>query len=256
MTYFYPGLSEALDDLENAPGGPDARRVIVIITDGEPQRETAQAEIDYIERDLLPRLHHPKNGRIQLYVLAFGPEATRNIEFFLHLVRSPAGTIGEVMTDPTGTSLLDKMRDIFASSFGYVTEAVSDPDKVPLGEPPAQRAAVVGLWMGGQAKAPDFDLTPLNMPSYNQPSGVLVGFQPQFGAAYSVRWVLSPHLRGDGRITGYTGYPAFAILRPTEIRLSVEPAQPGFPPGVALAGQPLSLLVRARSISGSGAPSG
>src|SRR5579864_9297255 len=120
MTYFYPGLLAAIQDLEGTRGNAYDVRTIVLVTDGVPELPTRERELQLIKSQLAPRLS--RHG-IRLYVLAFGAEADQNRDFFGQVVRAPDGTaLGEYFVDPQGHDLLTYMLQIFSGSFGYTAD--------------------------------------------------------------------------------------------------------------------------------------
>src|SRR5207253_10470648 len=103
MTYFYPGIAAALQDLEQIKAAASDVRTIVLVTDGVPESPTRDTELQHIQNDLAPRLE--QHG-IRLYVLAFGSEADKYRDFFANMMRSRKGApLGEYFVDPRGTQL-------------------------------------------------------------------------------------------------------------------------------------------------------
>jgi hypothetical protein len=248
MTYFYPGLLAAIQDLEGTRGGANDARAIVLLTDGVPELPTRQRELQLVESELAPRL---ARGGIRLYVIAFGDEADRNRNFFERIVRAPDGTpLGEYFVDAQGRDLLAYMLLVFSGSFGYQAdtahrlpgtaaldlEAATTPEKV----------AIVVLCPSRQP--PRLRLTPPpGGGRVNAPGGVTSASEA--GGSYSLSWVLSPH-RGDYRLDSDADPGSVALLRPTRLALEILPAPPHRQSERAIAKTPFPLSVRVKSPTG------
>ncbi|HEX6864037.1 MAG TPA: vWA domain-containing protein, partial [Thermoanaerobaculia bacterium] len=241
-TYFYPGLREAVVDLEATPGGASDVRVIVLVTDGLPEDATRDAEERLIREELLPRL---EAASIRLYVLAFGPQAYPRKAFFDGLVGG--GRLGEVFADPDGSRLLDSMIKIFSATFGYAQDS---PRRLPVGsldlaggrgnEP--ERAAVVLFW-----RSPTPPLLRLKTPQggpVNMADGV-VREGKESRTSYQMAWVLSPS-PGLHPIDGTSSGATVAVLRPMPVTLEIRSPRVGGRVNQVMAGQevPLDILVK------------
>ena len=249
MTYFYPGIAAALQDLEQVRAGASDIRTIVLVTDGVPEAPTRDAELQHIRNELAPRLE--QHG-IRLYVLAFGGEADRYRDFFGRIVRSPQGTsLGEYFVDPRGgTQLLSYMLQIFARSFGYSPDAARPlPSTAALdleAKTTPSRVAVVAF-SGRSQPAPKLLLTPPAGGSVSAPEGVQDAFVS--GGSYSLLWVLSPN-RGDYGLVSDVSAGSVAVLRPTQLALEIVPAPPHKQAERTLAGTAFPLRVIVRSPTG------
>ena len=258
MTYFYPGLRAAIEDLEQTRGGAYDVRTVILITDGVPEPPTrapagvapeAELELKRIQNELAPRL---AAQRIRLYVLAFGGEADRHRDFFGKIVRDAAGTqLGEYFVDPLGQDLLSHMLQIFSGSFGFTADTAhrlpgtSSLDLDASTTP--ERVAVVVLSPRAPTP-PRLQLTPPPGGTVNHhPEGVRSAGEP--GGSYSLAWVLSPN-PGDYGLDSDAIPGSVAVLRPTRLTLEVLPAPPLRQTERAIAKTPFPLLVRVRSPSG------
>ncbi len=170
-TYWYPGLREAIGELEVTSGGTSDVRVLVLVTDGLPEDATRDEEEKRIREELLPRL---RAAGIRLYVLAFGPEAAPHRSFFDELLTGGTG-LGEVFVDPDGSRLVETMIQVFSHGFGYTQVG---PWRLPAGSidlaggETHTRVAVVLFWRQPQPPA-----LVLHGPkgAINAPGGVLEG---------------------------------------------------------------------------------
>lgn len=216
-TYFYPGLRQAIQDLEATEGG-DAIRVIVVVTDGLPEPPTRAQELRLIQEELKSRM---ERASIQLYILAFGPSVANDPGFFRQIL--PSGS-GEFFLDPTGSGLLENMAEIFSRSFGYTVQVppqrtyplVSSLDLAEGMTP--NRVAALMFW--NRPDPPALTLAPpvagaaVNAP--DRPTGA------QTGASYALWWVLSPRTGLYPLRSGSEG-ATVAVLRPSTIKMSVQP---------------------------------
>jgi hypothetical protein len=245
-TYYYPGLLEAIGDLEATPGGGSDVRVLVLVTDGLPEKDTRDEEARRIREDLLPRL---QASGIRLYVLGFGPQSFPNRGFFDALVQGPGGaTLGEVFVDPDGSRLIESMIQIFTRSFGYTQEP---PQTLPVGsvdlaggQTPARVAAVL-FWKKPQP--PQLLLTTPKGGVVNAPGGVLKG--QETGASYEMQWVLSPRPGAypvEPKAVGAT----LAVLRPSPLQLEVRSPRPGGQVRQVMASQEVDLEVLVKPAAG------
>jgi len=232
MTYFYPGLREAMKDLERSPRGPSTVRLIVLITDGLPEDATSEEESRLIATNIVPELQ--KEG-IRLYVLAVGRVASDNRSFFEGMVRAGApDALGEVLTDPSGQALLGHMITIFSHNFGYAEDGPQElstawPVSV-AGDPEREETALVLFNLGKSPPAfessrfkspPGFDPTYRTFPDGNE---LLQG--SEVGASYSLRWLLyraSPPPGSSYSIAAQPGVKA-AVLRPARVEINLQPA--------------------------------
>lgn len=248
MTYFYPGLTAALGDLETVSAGAYDVRAIVLVTDGVPESLTRDVELKKIRDELAPRLE--QHG-IRLYVLAFGGEADKNRDFFDQMVRSPQGTsLGEYFVDPQGTELLSYMLQIFARSFGYSPDAAHKLPGTPAldleaGTTPEKVAVTV--FSGRAQPSPRLHLTAPAGGSPNIPEGVQSAGVA--GGSYSLAWVMSPGA-GDYGFDSDAIPGTVAVLRPTRLALEILPAPPHRQTERAIAGTPFPLQVLVRSPTG------
>ncbi|HEX4963437.1 MAG TPA: vWA domain-containing protein [Thermoanaerobaculia bacterium] len=242
-TYWYPGLREAVGELEATKGGTSDVRVLVLVTDGLPEDKTRDEEEKRIREELIPRL---RAAGIRLYVLAFGPEASPHRAFFDGLVPSGAG-LGEVFVDADGSRLVETMIRIFSHSFGY-TQA--GPWTLPAGSidlaggQTYPRVAVVLFW-----KQPQPPALALRGPrgAVNAPGGVLEGKEK--GASYQMEWVLSPRA-GAHPIASTAPGATVAVLRPAELVLEIRSARPGGQVRQVMAGQEVKLQALVKPAAG------
>jgi hypothetical protein len=247
-TYFYPGLATAVADLQAAVSGAGDVRSIVLLTDGVPEPATRDAELALIRRELVPKL---APAGIRLYVLAFGPEATRNAGFFGGLVRDGGGrSLGRVFVDQDGSELLATMSEIFAQSFGYTRSAPQ-----PLGPGAAldleggmrcERAAVV-ISSTSAAAVPSLVLAPPRGGSLNAPRGVVSA--RTVGAGYALTWALSPD-PGRYAVSSTAAASRVAVLRPSRVSLEVRPLPPLTQARQLMARMPVRLQVVAKPAGG------
>jgi hypothetical protein len=258
MTYFYPVLARALDDLP-PPADGHRVRVIILVTDGVPEAETRERELALIRERLLPRLSAAK---VQLYVLAFGNDALRYRAFFDQLLAAAGGDrpAGGLIPAQGAADLLDGMVQIFTRSFGYRADEAQPVSALPgldlAGGVSPERA--IALVMGTvrnptarDAPAPALRLTPPTGALLNAPDGALTAAVP--GGAYTLLHVLNPEPGRYGLTSDGSGAVA-AVLRPTRLALRVLPARAGDETGRAMVGRPLDLRVRVAPASGGGDP--
>jgi hypothetical protein len=246
MTYFYPGLLAALQDLEGTRGAYDVR-TIVLVTDGVPEQPTRDRELELIKSQLAPRL--ARRG-IRLYVLAFGGEAAQNRNFFEQIVHAPDGkSLGEFFVDPLGRDLLTYMLQIFSGSFGYTADTArplpgTSTLDLDASTTPAKVAVVV---LCPRAQPPFLRLIPPHGAAVNTPEGVKSGSQD--GGSYSLTWVLAPN-PGDYGLASDAIPGSVALLRPTRLALEILPAPPHRQTERAIAKTPFLLRVRVKSPTG------
>lgn len=250
MTYFYPGLLEALRDLQQKPSGATDIRTIVLVTDGLPedQYKTRNRELELIQTDIMPLL---EQENIRLYILAFGPVADKGRDFFGKITRTDKGVrLGEYFVDPLGDKLLTYMMDIFSRSFGY---SVGPSQQLPgvstldlEGSEAPDKVAVVVLSAQPQP-LPRLHLTPPPRGTVSTPEGVRSASVP--GGSYSLQWVGSP---GKG-VYGFDTDAlrgTVAVLRPTQLTLEILPEPPRQQTERAIAELPFPLRVRVKSPNG------
>lgn len=248
-TYFYPGLREAIVDLEATPGGASDVRVVVLVTDGLPEDPTRAAEERLIREELLPRL---EKASIRLYVLAFGPQAYPNRTFFDGLVGG--GRLGEVFADQDGSRLLESMIRIFSATFGYAQDT---PRRLPVGSldltagKASERVAVVLFW-----KDPNPPALVLKTPqggSINTADGVREGKEKK--ASYQMAWVLSPS-PGLHPMDGTAAGATVAVLRPMPVTLEIRSPRAGGRVDQVMAGKEVPLDVLVKPAAGHKGPPG
>lgn len=249
MTYFYPGLLESIGELEATPGGVFDVRVIVLVTDGLPEPDTREEEERLIREELAPRL---AKASIRLYVLAFGPQAYPNQDFFDRLVQGDR--LGKVFADPDGSRLLENMMQIFSRSFGYVQDPVRTLPAGPLdlaaGTAPDRVAVVL---FRRDPNPPSLVLRTPQGGAVNMADGIREGRETR--ASYQMAWVLAPRPGGhpiDATAPGAT----VAVLRPMPVTLEVLPTQAGSQVTRVMGrkGQKSPLEVLVRPASGPGDP--
>jgi hypothetical protein len=235
-TYFYPGIRRAMQELK-LEGGEYDTRVIILLTDGVPEKHVLAEESKQIQ-ELFPEM---KKNNIRLYVLAFGQQAWGNQAFF-----RPVDEIGGFEVIPDDRKLLATMVKLFKRSFGYTADKPQPPNISTLnlaGGINPDRAVVVVL-----------SDNPNNSPSLNlqKPKHGILTPESEIldarvtGGSYSLRWFLAP----------YEGYHPFStnissgsvvVLRPTRLSLEIHP----FPPKttqilrtIAKKDFPLKILVK------------
>lgn len=247
MTYFYPGLKAAIEDLENTPGGDRDVRTVILVTDGVPEEPTRKREAELIRGELVPKL--AKHG-IRLYVLAFSAEASRHRDFLDAMVRAPDGRqLGEVFLDPDGSSLLSHMLKIFARSFGYTAGAPRElPGVDRLDLVAGTRAErVVVVVHTPRPQAPTLSLRPPSGGAVNAPGSVVSTQEPS--GSYSLIWVLSPSA-GEYGLASDASEGKVAVLRPSRLELGIQPAPPHTQAELTMAQTPFHLRVNVRSPTG------
>lgn len=240
MTYFYPGLLAALQDLQQVRGGAADTRTIVLVTDGVPEQATRDEELQRIQSELGPRL---EKNNIRLYVLAFGREADQNRPFFEAIVHSPGGTpLGEFFVDPNGSRLLDYMLQIFARSFGFspdTAHALPGTTAVDLEKHNTPKRVAVTVF-SPNPQPPQLRLAPPAGGIVNDPEGVeSAGVS---GGSYSIEWVLQPN-PGDYALATDAASGSVAMLRPTDVKIEIEPMPPHKQAERTIAGTPLPMRV-------------
>lgn len=248
MTYFYPGIAAAVEDLERKGAGAHDVRVIVLVTDGVPESATRDAELQRIRDELAPRI---AQNDIRFYVLAFGSEAARNQDFFTRMLTSPQGTsLGTPFVDPNGTQLLSQMLEIFSRSFGYAPDTAhplpgtTDLDLEAQIKP--DRVAVAVLAPQAQTP-PSLELSAAPGGTVHNPDGIWNARVA--GGSYSLTWLLKP----DAGRYGFTSDAAsgtVAVLRPTRLAVEILAAPPYQQTERTLAGVAFPLYVRVRPASG------
>ncbi|HEX8253069.1 MAG TPA: vWA domain-containing protein [Thermoanaerobaculia bacterium] len=248
MTYFYPGVAAAIDDLQRESRGMHDVRAIVLVTDGVPESATRDAELQRIRNELAPRLE--QHG-IRLYVLAFGAVAAQHRAFFASVVQSPRGaSLGEVFVDPNGTQLLSYMLQIFARSFGFSPDSARS---LPGTSTLDLEASIKPEWvsvavLSPQAQTPpSLDLSPPQGGTLHAPDGVQSASVA--GGSYSLLWVLAPN-PGRYGLTSTAATGTVAVLRPARLALEILPAPPHKQVDRTLAGTPFPLRVLVRPATG------
>jgi len=234
-TYYYPPLDKAISELESS-GLPEDRRVIVLITDGKPEDRNA----GLIRERLVPRLIR-KN--IQLYILAFGPEAASQSALIHETLGGAAA--GALFVDQNGSHLPESMIEIFSQSFGYSASApvaVTASNELNLegGQSP-ERVAVVAYW-----RNPHPPVAQMRGPAgegVNSPEGWRS--TPERDSSYSVLWVLTPG-RGAHRLLSEAIGATAIVVRPAQYVVEVQPQTPGGQTTASMARKemPLRILVR------------
>lgn len=207
-TYFYPGIRRAIKELKSEGGEYDTR-VIILVTDGVPEKHVFAEESNKIEQ-LFPDM---KENNIRLYVLAFGQQAVKNQDFF-----RPINQVGGFEIIPNNSQLLEKMIKIFQRSFGYTAEVPQLPTVPRLdlnGGINPDRAVVVVL-SSLPNKPPTINLQkPINNPTGIQGAGVK-------GSSYSLRWILGPS-KNQYSFSTNIAHGAVVVLRPTRLQLEIRP---------------------------------
>jgi hypothetical protein len=230
-TYYYPMLQAAISDLEHA-GAEQDRRVIVFVTDGQPE----DPDVSLISRELIPRM---ERAGIQLYILAFGNQADAHRDSIQAALGGSRDA--QLIVDPDGRGLLESMIQIFSRSFGY---SVSNPtearasSQIDLEDNQApNQAAVVVYWK--KREAPGFSLRTPRGDAVNSPEGVQSSIED--GASYSILWTLSPG-RGMHPFHSDADGAQVVVLRPANYVVTVEQVA-GFEPHETMATTALPLKV-------------
>lgn len=232
-TLYTPGLTEAFEDLRATPDPVYDRRVVVLITDGKPE-EHSKPDREEALRKLLSQF--PAEG-IQLYILAFGPEANSAVGWYQDKLRAAGGTPDDLQADPDGSGMITAMSRIFARAFGYTYDGPiermgrSGVDLLSGGAHEAERAMVVAAW--DQPRHPGLELrTPTGRVPATDPGYILEGTGVS-QHSYALLRVLDP-TTGEYRLgaTAPASDPAvqIGIFRPTELEIELVPP-PGTPPG-------------------------
>lgn len=250
QTHYYPGLRRAIDDLAGLAAGNQDVRVVVLVTDGLPER-FREAERALIVDQLLPVI---EQHRLRLYVLAFGPEAHRHRDFFDPLVTGPTGAdLGAIFVDPDGSRLLEHMLAIFGRSFGYAPDAARalPVATLELGRDTPQRVAVV---VATPRPQPPTRLQLAAPPGGGTNAGPLQT-TPAPGGSYALRWVLAPDA-GAYRLDTDVLRGTVAVVRPTKLELEVRPAPPAQQAARVIAGRPFPVHLLVRPATGAGADPG
>ena len=235
-TSFSPGLTKAVEELEATPGGDYDNRIAVLITDGVPISQWKDEDSRKIADELIPRM---QAAGIRFYIMAFGTNASQERQYFQRL----AASTGDLFVDADGSRLLGNMIRIFGKSFGYTTsneKPIPGASGLDLegGATPSRAAVVV---MSDSAGKPDFKLTAPPRGTVNAPRQArAVSSQ---GASYALRWILSPH-RGDYQLNvSGIGSGRVAVLRPSQLELSIDPAPPSIQAERTMAGEKFPILV-------------
>lgn len=237
MTYYYPGLLKAVEELERFDD-PDDIRVAVIVTDGLPEEPTREAELNLIRTQLGPRM---AQAGIQLYVLAFGPALSPG--FFAPLIPSSGG---QILHDGDGRQLPWHMAQIFSKSFGYqatTPQAYSSASQLDLaqGQQPAQ---VATLLFRNDPAPPGLKLQP--------PAGGQVITRPDLNtsgseakSSFSLQWTLTPD-SGAYRLQSDARDSQVVVLRPAALTMSARPLQAQDDIGQTMAEvlMPMGILLR------------
>jgi len=239
-THFYPGLKKAIEELKDASKGSYDSQVIVLLTDGVPEKNHCQYagnphgkigtidEAHMIKRELIPVII--KQG-IALYVLAFGPSARRESSFF-NEADFPSKNIFLV---DNGEQLVPSMVKIFNRAFGYQPlreDSLNSVHKLVLNDHnnPGQ-VAVVAYSPPSSFNAIDFDLHP---PRAGKLQSVKQHRSNMKTASYQVNWVLSPDLGNYKFIlnSGSTGNASkVAVLAPVDLNTNIVSWNPATPLG-------------------------
>jgi hypothetical protein len=214
-TYFYPGIRRAMNELKGKGGDYDTR-VIILITDGVPEKHVLEEESRKIQ-ELFPDM---KENNIRLYVLAFGQQAWGNQAFF-----RPVNEVGGFEVIPDNKKLLGTMVKLFQRSFGYTADEPQQPNIPQLnleGNVSPERAVVVVL----SDNPTDPPLLNLKKPK----NGVLNLDGDVLGAkvtdaSYSLQWVLAPS-KGDHPFSTDIMLGTVVVLRPTRLLLEIRPSPP------------------------------
>jgi hypothetical protein len=235
FTYFYPGLLAAITDLERLPVEGADRRVIVLLTDGVPETQTRDLELERIRQGLIERL---RNSGARLYVLAFGRNVARDRSFFDSMA---GGGVGDVLIDEGGTRLLEHMIEIFSRSFGYTAER-------PVALTEATSLDLVRGQTSSEVVTVAYRLAPVSPAFQMQPAGNAprnVQRADEAGAAYALQWVLQPRSGTAYTLRSDAGGGLVTVLRPTRLRLSVRPARQGLSTDLTIARMafPLQIVV-------------
>ena len=265
LTYFYPGLEQAYEELKDTRGEDRDTRVVVIVTDGLPEDDTKAAELAYIRKNLLGK-YRKKN--IQLYVLAFGPMAYANSSFFDQLTRPPSGhPLGQNKVDPDGENLLQSMIEIFQWSFGYaLVDSGTRPAKrrLNLSGSSTETPSIALVIAYSRARAPPSiglrsptghldRLLPRHLPQHDRSRGFL-GQRVGAKASYAIQKINHPSPQPYS-VSGAHG-ARLAVLQPVNVSLEIKHL-PSLKRGLArvpsvMAGEPLDLVVDVTPESGQG----
>jgi len=251
MTYFYPGLLRAVNDLTSLPQKEHENKTLLLITDGLPEQGTREAEVKKIREELVPLM---EQHDIRLYILAFGEEAYKAQGFFDAMTVASDGfsRLGEFIVDPNGGNLLYSMIKIFSYNFGYVPDT---PQKL-LGHIQLdldggftpQQVAVIVQSNKPKPEQPKLSLTPPQNAKLNIPDGIQSANEK--GGSYSLSWVLSPD-KGLYQLATDVSQGSVALLRPGNVELEVRPAPPHSKrTDLALAGKSLPLKILVKPPSG------
>src|SRR5207245_2385616 len=117
------------------------RRVIILITDGVPE----DPDKEILRRELAPQLI---SENIRLYVLALGPQASSHQQEIQEL--TGGGAVSQILVDADGSTIPQKMIQIFSRSFGYTAGSGtvdSESANIDLeGQQTPDNVAVVIFW--------------------------------------------------------------------------------------------------------------
>ena len=226
-TFFYPYLDSAVRDLETTRKGSDVKRIIVLVTDGLTEDKTKSEEANLL-REIAPRL---RNAGIEFYLLAFGPTAGANEAFFRPIFEfgSASGVNGDLLSDPTGTQLVENMIRIFEMGFAYKSEVVSGKDLDLRGGNEQRHVAVVSVYdppreprftvtaPGGRAVSPKGPLAP----AVGREVAKAIPAGSGKPLSYGVLWINGP---ADGKhsFADAAAPRKIAILRPRNLRIELE----------------------------------
>ncbi|HLC16152.1 MAG TPA: vWA domain-containing protein, partial [Thermodesulfovibrionia bacterium] len=228
MTYFYPGLKRAIDDLAAQSGDVYATRVVVLVTDGLPEQWAQEEEKNLFESELITLL---QKYNIRLYVLAFGPSVVGSN--FLDSIKSMLNGsstgqfLGDVLAkDVDGSQLLPNMSQIFAVNFGFTV------DPKPSGSIPGAEFKL--KLRENEAVEPDrlavaiFSPTPIPVSTFelshssgkiNNPTGIQNADEK--GGSYAIRWYVKPIHKDLYDLKTNISSGSYAIFRPIRVELEV-----------------------------------
>lgn len=226
-TYFSPGVKRAVRELKDTPGGIEDRRVIVIVTDGYPDKNPDE-ELDRLVTDLRPQL--AEHG-INVFVLAFGKGittsgGTTDQAFFKTFLETPGHEIGKLWVDPDGEELLQKMAELFAEAFGYSVEKPrtigSGQNNVDLAGGPNLSPLEVML-VGYHERPAEPEVLLPGAPGILRPDRVS-GIGVRSAHAYSLLTMARPPYHGGAYRVEGTAAASFVVLRKT--LLTIETRDP------------------------------
>jgi len=239
-TYFYPALKRAINDLSKITN--DDIKVIVLLTDGLPEKKAKELEYNAIVRDLLPQF---KNKQIKLFILSFsksGPNAYTNkqnsLEFFQNIIQ-PSGSSEKIGTHTAisdTNELLKGMIEIFTLGFGYQAEPLlnaSRTQNLPLtqGNFMPKDVAVIA-YHNKNRTPPAFNIKKSQNVNLSNPdklqSAFVKGENRHIGASYALRWILSPDPKGKYQLdmVSHSKKIDLFILRPAPVEIELLPRAP------------------------------